>query len=206
MNYIILRVILYVLFIFIYVIISKKIIKGKNLKFLLGIFLIVISVLAYMFPIEKYIIKFDTCEKAFKYYFPGNEFIKKYEYDKYAFVIYKDSNSQNIMYFSKDNGSYEINNLFFKNKATSQIFLNNGASVFYTKVANSDAFALEVLYTSKKKDVLTDSLSSKADMFYIDKSYEYQVTGFIVFDEKQAKKVNNNYRFYFDGKTSNLNW
>ena len=213
MNYIISRLIIISVIILFFLILKIKFFGKITLKKILPFIIIILFVL--FIPFDSLVFKFSDLTQAFHYYIPTSKIIKKYQYDDYAFIIYKNPfNSTNtITYLTKEHGNWKIKNISNQNMGYSK--RTDFGSTTIVKIPNSDAFAVEVTYATlhKKDKNIYDSLSSDINVYYVEennsprnspskdeKYLAYLNTIIIIFDEKQAQKVDDNYTLHINGK------
>lgn len=197
MNYISFRIIIFVVLVLITFVIFKYT-KNNYIKKYFFIFEIILFIFIRIYPIENNLFKFKTVDDAFNYYwFPSGTIKKKYEYDKYAYIVYDDYKTDvpGLMYFTKKDGSYHINNLITrgigKNKMYGEFWLS------YIRIPNSNSVVISVSYFPFKNEEMikiTDSLSSKFETFKSKDNDNYIKIAII------NKKVDSNYTLYVNGK------
>lgn len=197
MNYISFRIIIFVVLVLITFIIFKYT-KNNYIKKYFLIFEIVLFVFIQIYPIENNLFKFKTVDDAFNYYwFPSGTIKKKYEYDKYAYIVYDDYKTDvpGLMYFTKKDGSYHINNLITRGIGRDKMYGEFWLS--YIRIPNSNSVVISVSYFPFKNEEMikiTDSLSSKFETFKSKDNDNYIKIAII------NKKVDSNYTLYVNGK------
>ena len=197
MNYISFRIIIFVVLVLITFIIFKYT-KNNYIKKYFFIFEIVLFVFIRIYPIENNLFKFKTVDDAFNYYwFPSGTIKKKYEYDKYAYIVYDDYKTDvpGLMYFTKKDGSYHINNLITRGMGNDKMYGEFWLS--YIRIPNSNSVVISVSYFPFKNEEMikiTDSLSSKFETFKSKDNDNYIKIAII------NKKVDSNYTLYVNGK------
>ena len=197
MNYISFRIIIFVVLVLVTFIIFKYT-KNNYIKKYFFIFEIILFIFIRIYPIENNLFKFKTLDDAFNYYwFPSGTIKKKYEYDKYAYIVYDDYKTDvpGLMYFTKKDGSYHINNLITRGIGRDKMYGEFWLS--YIRIPNSNSVAISVSYFPFKNEEMikiTDSLSSKFETFKKEDSDNYLKIAII------NKKVDSNYTLYVNGK------
>ena len=197
MNYISFRIIIFVVLVLITFVIFKYT-KNNYIKKYFFIFEIVLFVFIRIYPIENNLFKFKTVDDAFNYYwFPSGTIKKKYEYDKYAYIVYDDYKTDvpGLMYFTKKDGSYHINNLITRGMGNDKMYGEFWLS--YIRIPNSNSVVISVSYFPLKNEEMikiTDSLSSKFETFKSKDNDNYIKIAII------NKKVDSNYTLYVKGK------
>lgn len=197
MNYISFRIIIFVVLVLITFVIFKYT-KNNYIKKYFFIFEIILFIFIRIYPIENNLFKFKTVDDAFNYYwFPSGTIKKKYEYDKYAYIVYDDYKTDvpGLMYFTKKDGSYHINNLITRGMGNDKMYGEFWLS--YIRIPNSNSVVISVSYFPFKNEEMikiTDSLSSKFETFKSKDNDNYIKIAII------NKKVDSNYTLYVNGK------
>lgn len=197
MNYISFRIIIFVVLVLVTFIIFKYT-KNNYIKKYFLIFEIVLFVFIQIYPIENNLFKFKTVDDAFNYYwFPSGTIKKKYEYDKYAYIVYDDYKTDvpGLMYFTKKDGSYHINNLITRGIGKNKMY--GDFNLFFIKIPKINSTGIIMYYREiNKKDggKIADSLSSE---FVTYKGVDTDLdTKIVIINDK----IDSNYTIYFNGK------
>lgn len=197
MNYISFRIIIFVVLALITFVIFKYT-KNNYIKKYFFIFEIILFIFIRIYPIENNLFKFKTVDDAFNYYwFPSGTIRKKYEYDKYAYIVYDDYKTDvpNLMYFTKRNGSYHINNLITRGMGKDKMY--GDFWLTYIRIPNSNYVVISISYfpfENEEMIKITDSLSSKFETFKSEDNDNYIKIAII------NKKVDSNYTLCINGK------
>lgn len=196
-NYIAFRVIIITVLILLTYIIFKFV-KNFYIKKYYFIFEVIGFIFICIYPIENNLFKFNSIEEAFNYYyFPSGTIIKKYEYDNYAYIVYDDYKTDvpGLMYFTKKNDNWHINNLITKGMANDKMITYFWISVIEIPNMNSAAIAVYYKPFSKNENVkITDSLSSNFETFRRENDDNDVYVAII------NEKVNSDYTLYVNGK------
>lgn len=162
MNYMLFRILILIIFSLIIIFAFRFLKSLKQSKvFLIIIFLIFIFICYY--PIENKLFKFSSIDKAFSYYYPSVKIKEKFVYDDYAYIVYNDKKHDmfGLMYFSKKNGNWEINNLLTRGSGKQK--LNSGCFIYTIRLHKMNSAAILMTYDSDYKNGyvnIVDSMNS----------------------------------------------
>ena len=200
MNYILFRIIIFVLLILLIQILFNYVNHGKikNIIYIITIIALFISICIY--PIENNLLKFKSIDKAFKYYYPTAKILNKYDYEEYAYIVYKDIkyDSPGLMYLIKENGTWKINNLLTKGNAKSKIYTGCFISIIKLPKMNSTGIIVHHSVIKKLEDgKISDSLSSDFETYISNENKDTQHnTDIVILNDK----IDENYTIYLDGR------
>lgn len=194
MNYMLFRIIIFLILILIVAIVLRFIFSVQKRKiFIISTLIVFIFICHY--PIENKLFKFNSVDKAFKYYYPTAKIRKKYESNNYAYIVYDDRKSDiiGLMYFIKDHDNWVINNLFTMGNSKRKVAGICTISTIELPEMNSAAIIIYYYPLSKKPDEkIYDSLSSTIET-YEEENWTINV---IILN----KKVDSDYTIYFGQK------
>ena len=123
--------------------------------------------------------------------------MKKYEYDNYAYIVYDDYKTAvpGLMYFTKKNGNWRINNLITKGMSKDKMYGDFWVSII--EIPKMDSVGIIMYYKVINKideEKITDSLSSE---FVTDKGVDTSLDTKVTIING---KVDSDYTIYFNGK------
>lgn len=197
MNFYTFRTLITILIFIIVVLIYKFFIKkkSKNTNRIKVLILLIIYIIIWEFPFERFIMKFDTVEDAFNYYFPSDKIIKQYVYDDYAYVLCGKSNTFN--YYVKSNSSWGFDNPF--KRGYGKLKTINGYFIQINEIKGKNVTGIAVIYPNfiNNDVVVNDSLSSSFDKVVYDKDKEYVTYAYIAIIDA---KLDNNYTLNINGQ------
>ncbi len=201
MNYMLFRIIIFIIIILISAIVLRFIFNVRKRKiFAISIFIIfIIFIFICYYPIENKLFKFDSVDKAFRYYYPTANIRKKYEGNGYTYIVYDDKKSDipGLMYFIKDDDNWIINNLFTMGNSRQKISDICTISTIELPKMNSAGIIMYYNPLFKKPDEkVYDSLSSSIETY----EEEDMTINIIILNEK----VDSNYTIYFGDKEYKL--
>lgn len=212
MNYIVTRILIMTILIFMLVlciIIRKKFLyNASNNKInILGIFVlcIFIWIILNIVPFENYFVKFKTIEDNVKYFFPNSEVRTKFVFDDYAYVkvVYNKTKkpvTHCFMYLKNNNGSWELSDLSNRNQGYN--FKTVDFISFQTvEIPGKDSLAIEIEYSPhyvKEIYDIRDSLNSEVYTYYFEN--DSNIYSYIIINGKINKR---DYKIYIDDKEYN---
>lgn len=161
MNYYTLRIISFILLLLVLLIMFRFVIREKinNEKTYNKIKIIAISIILLVccyFPYESTIIKFDTAEQSFHYYFPSGRIIKEYEKGSDTYLLYADSGHKGVMYYKKTTNGWT----FTKGKIISKTY--NKYLITINEISSKGISGIIISYpVYDDEDLINDSLDNK---------------------------------------------
>lgn len=209
MNYIILRVIVFliILVLTIFMIVFFRIKKVK-IKIIFLLIPIIIYGGIYCSPFDNFFIKFNNVDDAFHYYFPSSIIVKKYEYEDFSFIVFYDKNPSrgdtlDVTYITKTNDRWQIDNILKKNCDSIKAIntLNEHYHISQLNLKDNNTLLIRIDYIDYKMEEpeVYDSLSSNIDVFYSKEINNIRIiTLVIIFDDSNINKLNENYSIFFD--------
>ena len=154
------------------------------------IVLSIILVINWYFPYEKTIIKFDTVESSFSYYFPSGRIIREYEKDNDTYLLYADSGHKGFMYYEKIANGWT----FTKGKIISKTY--NKYLITINKIPSKAISGIIISYpVSEDEDVVSDSLDNNFEKITQKDSLNSSTFDTIFTTINQL--LDNNYTIYF---------
>ncbi len=181
-----------------------KLSKIKNLKVIISLYFpafisviwIVILVLLYINPVDKYFFKFDSVEDAFKYYYPEESIHNVIEKDGYYFI---ESKSTSFLAQQKDDEwLIKYANLSYKKEGDLLIFVH--------EVKGKDLYYILISATNDNEEMpsVTDTLNSTFS------NYSFPYSDINIYSHnfmtviKLSKEELDNYYLYYNDEKINV--
>lgn len=196
MNYYTLRIISFVLLLIVLLIlfnfvIRKKINNEKTYNRIKIITLSIILLVCWYFPYESTIIKFDTAEQSFHYYFPRGKIIKEYEKGSDIYLLYADSGHKGFMYYEKTKNGWA----FTKGKIVSKTY--NKYLITINEVSSKNISGIIISYPNTDEEVLIkDSLDNKFEK--MSQQDIFKTTTFDTLYTMVNQQLDDDYTIYFE--------
>lgn len=149
---------------------------------------------------ENNVLKFKNIESLFEYYYPDTKILKKFEYDKYAYIIYKKDHSfPGYVHFLKKGNYWALDKISLKNR---YIFMKkksykdeNNCTFIIDNVSSQNITGIFITCIGKKKNI-NDSISSS--IYEYDNNYGTIHSSFLIINNDIDK---NNYKINIDNKS-----
>ena len=198
MNYIFIRIVIFILLILL-TRVAFRYISSENVKKYYFITITVLFISICIYPIENKLIKFNSSANAFSYYYPTSKIMKKYEYNDYAYIVFemKGDGGPGFMHLIKENGTWKINNLLTKGRVLHKMYAGCSMAIIKLKENDSIGIALYHIFTDGIDGKISDSLSSDFEKFVTDMDEFSQLNVDVVI---LNEKVDKNYTIYLNGK------
>lgn len=213
MNYIICRYLIFfiiliiaILYSIIKILLLNKKCDDKNIKkrnIIINIWKIVIfSIFIVLFlqnvAFENNILKFKNVEDIFEYYYPNTKILQKFEYDEYAYVIYKKDHSfPGYVHLLKKGNNWTLDKISLKNR---YMFMKkksykdeNNCTFIIDNISSQNVTGIFITCIGSKKNI-NDSISSL--IYEYDNSALY--SSFLIISNDIDK---NNYKIYINNKS-----
>lgn len=196
MNYYTLRIISFILLLLVLLIlfrfvIRKKINNEKTYNRIKIITLSIILLVCWYFPYESTIIKFDTAEQSFHYYFPRGKIIKEYTIDKNKYILYSDSGSENFICYEFLNNNW----IFLKSKTITKTY--NKYLITINEVSSKNISGIIISYPNTDEEVLIkDSLDNKFEK--MSQQDIFETTTFDTLYTMVNQQLDDDYTIYFE--------
>lgn len=179
--------------------------NSKKRNIIINIWKIIIfSILIVLFlqnvAFENNILKFENIESIFEYYYPNTKILQKFEYNEYAYIIYKKDHSfpgfvhllKKGNYWTLDKISLKNRYMFMKKKLYKD---ENNCNFIIDNVSSKNVTGIFITCIGSKKNI-NDSISSS--IYEYDNNYGTLHSSFLIINNDIDK---NNYKIYIDDKS-----